>query len=224
MAFCRQCGKQLEQDTRFCSSCGTPTNEIYQRPSDQNQGNNAVNPLADNFSVWQGFVTGWTKYFNIRDRARRKEYWGWTLFILIFSIGASIMDSIFGFAANYGDYGMFTLLFSLAILIPGITITIRRLHDTGHSGWIYFWLCIAPVILLFVIIIFAVFSLAGSINGMFDMYNLYYVILEALGPFIALTIMLFIWMLVGSIILLVFLCTDSAPGDNQYGPNPKQPR
>ena len=65
---------------------------------------------------------------------------------------------------------MFYILYALAVLIPGVAVAVRRLHDVGKSGWM---------------------------------------ILIALIP------------LIGAIWLIVLYVTDSNPGDNEYGPNPK---
>jgi uncharacterized membrane protein YhaH (DUF805 family) len=109
------------------------------------------------------------KYAEFKGRARRKEFWMFVLFNLIISIGLSIIDSVLGTKTANGT-GLLNSLYSLAVIIPSIAVAVRRLHDTNHSGWVWF---------------------------------------------------LFLIPIVGWIILLVFLCTDSIPGENKYGPNPK---
>lgn len=79
------------------------------------------------------------KYAVFSGRARRKEYWMFFLFNIIIAIVLGILDSIFSLP------GILTTLYFLAVLIPGIAVSIRRLHDTGRSGW---WLLIGfiPVV------------------------------------------------------------------------------
>jgi uncharacterized membrane protein YhaH (DUF805 family) len=67
-------------------------------------------------------------------RARRKEYWMFVLFNLIFSILAGIIDDILGLNFESGG-GMIGSLYGLAVLIPSIAVSVRRLHDVGRSGW-----------------------------------------------------------------------------------------
>lgn len=70
-----------------------------------------------------------------RGRARRKEYWMFVLFQYIFFICAVILDGVFGFSWVETGFGPITISFSLFLIIPGFSLTIRRLHDTGKSGW-----------------------------------------------------------------------------------------
>lgn len=79
------------------------------------------------------------QYADFNGRARRKEYWMFVLFNVIFEIVAWILDLILG------TYLVIITIYGLAILIPAIAVTVRRLHDTGKSGW---WILIdfVPVI------------------------------------------------------------------------------
>ena len=70
-----------------------------------------------------------TKYAEFNGRARRSEYWYFVLINILVSIGIYIMDAVIG------TFGVLGLLYSLAILIPGLAVSVRRLHDTGRSGW-----------------------------------------------------------------------------------------
>lgn len=76
------------------------------------------------------------KYSNFNGRSRRKEFWAFFLLCIAVSIGASIIDSILGMSTLIGGiYGPVTLLAALALVIPQWAVGIRRLHDTGRSGW-----------------------------------------------------------------------------------------
>ena len=68
-------------------------------------------------------------YAGFSGRARRKEYWMFQLLNILFLGVAATLD----FAA--GTYGVIYILYSLGLLIPGLAVTVRRLHDTGKSGW-----------------------------------------------------------------------------------------
>ncbi|MFJ6834932.1 DUF805 domain-containing protein [Streptomyces sp. NPDC091209] len=104
------------------------------------------------------------KYATFNGRARRQEYWMFALINVIIYVALLVIDlSLLG-------TGVIAPLYELAVLLPSLAVGVRRLHDTGRSGW---WTFIALV------------------------------------P------------LVGGIILLVFLASDTKPEANQYGPSPK---
>ena len=109
------------------------------------------------------------KYIVFSGRARRKEYWYFVLFNTIIGFVLGIIEGLAGIAPGT-EYSVLAILYSLAVLLPGIGVSIRRLHDTGRSGW---WLFIALI------------------------------------P------------LIGSIILLIYMVSDSQAETNQYGPSPK---
>lgn len=117
------------------------------------------------------FTKCFKKYADFSGRARRKEFWMFFLFYFIFAFVLSIIDGLIGWGFGEGTFGPLYLIFALATLLPYLAVTVRRLHDTGRSGWWYFIMLI-PIV----------------------------------GP---------IW-------LIVLLATDGEPGENQYGPNPKE--
>jgi len=73
---------------------------------------------------------GFSNYANFSGRAARPAYWYWTLFVVIGSILASIIDAAAGSQA-----GILNLVFSLGTLLPSLAITARRLHDIDRTGW-----------------------------------------------------------------------------------------
>ncbi len=80
-------------------------------------------------------------YADFEGRARRSEYWYFTLFNIIISYG--LMGMMF---LGEGMYFMYfvSVLYSLASLIPSLAVAVRRLHDIGKSGW-YFLVFLIPV-------------------------------------------------------------------------------
>jgi len=74
------------------------------------------------------------KYAVFSGRARRKEYWMFILFHSIFTILAMILDNVFGIAGSQG-YGPIYGIYCLALFIPSLAVSFRRLHDVGKSGW-----------------------------------------------------------------------------------------
>jgi uncharacterized membrane protein YhaH (DUF805 family) len=109
------------------------------------------------------------KYATFDGRARRREYWVFTLINTLVIFGLAFVNTrLFG-QSEYG-FGLLNGVYALAVFLPSFAVTVRRLHDTGRSGW---WLLIGIIPLL------------------------------------------------GGLILLVFQCQDSEPGDNRFGANPK---
>jgi uncharacterized membrane protein YhaH (DUF805 family) len=81
------------------------------------------------------------QYFDFSGRARRKEYWMFTLFSMLISWSFSILDFAFGtFYFTIASY-----IYSLLVLIPSLAVIARRLHDIGKSGF-YFFLLFLPII------------------------------------------------------------------------------
>jgi uncharacterized membrane protein YhaH (DUF805 family) len=96
------------------------------------------------------------KYADFNGRARRSEYWFFVLFTAIVSVVGSVLDAIFGVRSGaYGGTGPIQGLLQLALLVPGLAVGARRLHDTGRSGW---WLLIGliPIVGWIVLIVFFV--------------------------------------------------------------------
>ncbi|MDD8024760.1 MAG: DUF805 domain-containing protein [Paracoccaceae bacterium] len=95
------------------------------------------------------------KYVTFSGRATRPEYWWFVLFIVLGQILLNIIDSMLfntggvshgpGFWAYRGNSGPLSGLFGLAVLLPAIAAGVRRLHDTGRSGW---WLLITFIPLI----------------------------------------------------------------------------
>lgn len=94
------------------------------------------------------------KYVSFNGRARRKEFWYFFLANLIISIPLVIIDSIIGVQVLSG-------IFSLAVLLPGISCGVRRLHDLGKSGWFYL-LGLIPLVNLYLIYLFATEGVRGD--------------------------------------------------------------
>lgn len=94
------------------------------------------------------------KYVDFSGRARRSEYWYFFLFTLLVDIAASIVDAIIGSDLGAGT-GIVSLIAGLALLLPGIAVAIRRLHDTSRSGW---WILIGliPLVGWIILIVFYV--------------------------------------------------------------------
>jgi len=93
------------------------------------------------------------KYAVFSGRARRAEYWFFVLINALISGALGLIEWITGLAPNT-ESSVLAGIYSLAVLIPAIAVTIRRLHDTGRSGWwmlLVFIPCIGLILLFFLI-------------------------------------------------------------------------
>ena len=151
------------------------------------------------------------RYAEFSGRSRRKEYWmfflGVVLFYIVMSflmagvIGAGAMSmgddatgaGFVGAMAGAGIIGIVFLLIGLALIIPGIAVGVRRLHDIDRTGW---WMLAfyGPYLLGFVL----AFAGAPELAGVLTLISL-----------------------AGFVLLLVFAVLPGTPGPNRYGPDPK---
>lgn len=88
------------------------------------------------------------------------------------------------------------VVFGLVIFLPSIAVTVRRLHDIGHSGWWY--------------LLFAVLTALPCIPRLLHLTGFWSIFLSTLA-------------LAASIAYIVIMCIDSQSGENKWGPNPKEP-
>ena len=95
-------------------------------------------------------------YTNFKGRARRNEYWMFGLIVTVISLGTFVVDGIF-FPGKF----LITNLFFLAILVPSVAVGVRRLHDTGRSGW---WLLLTVAFIFGLIALIILLALDSNIG------------------------------------------------------------
>ncbi|GHT90439.1 aminopeptidase [Betaproteobacteria bacterium] len=88
-----------------------------------------------------------TKYADFEGRAGREEFWMYTLFVILVFIPLSIVAAIAFAISNILGILLFGVLVLAAIglFVPSLAISVRRLHDTGRSGWWYL-ICVIPIV------------------------------------------------------------------------------
>lgn len=119
----------------------------------------------------EAIQSGFKNYVTWRGRASRSEFWWWMLFVYLVQIPFSIIYSIsvqnlvnagtleIGMFFNWAYYLM--LVVSLVLVLPSISVLIRRLHDTDRSGG-WYWILLIPVVGTIVLL---VFTLSASTPG-----------------------------------------------------------
>jgi uncharacterized membrane protein YhaH (DUF805 family) len=82
----------------------------------------------------EAISSGFSNYVNFSSRAARSEYWFWALFFALVYLVTAIIDVLIMSAGN-GGIGVLSGLAALALFLPSLAVTIRRLHDLDRSGW-----------------------------------------------------------------------------------------
>jgi uncharacterized membrane protein YhaH (DUF805 family) len=100
------------------------------------------------------------QYADFNGRARRTEFWMFTLFSVLASIVLGLVDALIGTASFVGtgsgfvySPGLLGGLYGLAVLIPTLAVTVRRLHDQDKSGW-FILLGLIPIVGGIIVLVF----------------------------------------------------------------------
>lgn len=155
-------------------------------------------------------------YVDFKGRAQRSQFWWWYLFIIIVNVVLGAIESAAGLQmgksatdVTVGDTvipvvnqgaGLLTSVFSLVVLLPTLAVAVRRLHDTGRTGW---WI-IAPLLAYLVAGVLVAIAIAAGAGPL---------VLAVLG-------LGFIVGAILAIVLLVFYIQKGTAGPNTYGPDP----
>lgn len=175
--FCPHCGAEVRQKVMYCTNCGRPLDPSKEFCMGCGKRVREKEHSYKNVNFVEAYKRFWKKGLKFEGRASLSEYWfailwnviinmALVLLLVVFTLVAAVV--IFGSGENTAAILLITLLacgvYELATLIPTLALTVRRLHDTGKSG---------------------------------------FYVLIGLIPF-------------GSIVLLVFLCEQSDPNENEY--------
>lgn len=95
-----------------------------------------------------------SNYVTFSGRAQRSEHWWFVLFVALTSVAAMILDNLLGLTWDTVGDGPIQTLAGLALLLPGISVAVRRVHDLDRTGW---WVCIflIPIIGVIIFLFFA---------------------------------------------------------------------
>ena len=102
------------------------------------------------------------QYVDFKGRARRAEYWNFVLFNTLISIVLTLIDIVLGTGAMAGGYGVIGTLYSLAVFLPFLGVSVRRLHEVGKSGWFSLVVLIPLIGIIWLLVIFCMDSQRGE--------------------------------------------------------------
>jgi uncharacterized membrane protein YhaH (DUF805 family) len=146
--------------------------------------------------LWQNFVDTVTNhYMDFNGRVGRAQFWYYIAVAVVLGIGVSIVAAIVTH--------LLSTLFALALLLPNLGMTVRRLHDTGKPGiWALLLLVPFLVQILLGLMIFSV--------GMWGIFGMLYAFIQLVS----------LASLVALVIIIYFCVQPGDAGDNAYGPPP----
>jgi uncharacterized membrane protein YhaH (DUF805 family) len=146
--------------------------------------------MDKNQTYFDNFIAN---YANFSGRATRKEFW-------LFQLAAFVVSLIITIIVSFSEkLGIINTLFSLFIFIPSISVSVRRLHDIGKSGY---WLL--PGIIMSIMLIILIPLL------------IYLAIFSNFESFLGASTLLVLIALVYNIVMLVFFVTPSQKTKNKY--------
>jgi len=151
-------------------------------------------------SIGDAIGEGFFNYMNFNGRASRAEYWWWMLFVIAVVAIAAGADQ---FAFPGWTLSPFAMLVVLAAALPSLSVTVRRLHDSGQAGWWVFLAVLAKVLF------------AGGVAAV--------VLEQPLHPWEAMGTA-YVWIPLAliatlGVILIVLVLRPGDEGNNRYGPN-----
>jgi len=86
-------------------------------------------------NFFEAVSSGFHNYVNFSGRAVRSEYWYWTLFATVVVAVLGAIDQLLYPGARIGTFSIVDMIISLALVLPSIAVSVRRLHDIDRTGW-----------------------------------------------------------------------------------------
>mgnify|MGYP001413078382 FL=1 len=182
LVYCEICGKELQIDSAFCGNCGSAQSTPFTP---------AIKEM-DRVGFREAISMAIRNYFVFKGRSTRAEYWWWIVFLILATIPLTIAGLIIPLLGQ---------AFQLFTLIPSISLTARRLHDIGKSGWWQLWFT------LFMFVIWIFFGVSIAIFFILDMGEWVFILPLCIS---------IIASIIGSIWWIVWMCRKSNPGPNKY--------
>lgn len=141
MKYCSNCGTRFNDGDSFCQNCGAPFSPAL--GVNVNQGAQVYSEPKD-YNLFTAWISMWKRAFDFKGRSRRKEYWLAAIANALFYSLAVFIIFILGImitgTTNSGESALpyivfaFSTIYILAAFIPGLSLAVRRLHDTDQSG------------------------------------------------------------------------------------------
>jgi uncharacterized membrane protein YhaH (DUF805 family) len=108
----------------------------------------------------EAIQSGFQNYVGFSGRAARSEFWFWVLFAVIVSFATQLLDGMI-FGEEFGQFGLLSGIAALALFLPGLAVSVRRLHDRDKSGW-FILLHFIPLVGFIILLIW--FCMRGTVG------------------------------------------------------------
>ncbi len=156
------------------------------------------------------------QYATFRGRATRPEFWWWQLAIFLGSIAVSVVDEAIKSAVGIQ---IAAPVFVLALLVPTLAVSVRRLHDSGLAGW---WI-LAPYAATALGVVACIAGFLVAFGPLFfgDTHDS-----SAVGVMVFMVLVAggYLMGFIGAVLNIVLMARGSTQGPNKYGPHPMAPR
>ena len=154
---CPDCNKEMSDAATDCPNCGRPNADVSTIENSDKKENVGAK-VKQKMGPVEAYIGAMKKYGTFKGRATRAEHWYfWLAFFVIGLIIASVSNVI---GISLDSVEAMGGIFLLVHLLPCIAVTVRRLHDTGRSGWWYL-ISLVP----FGGLVILIFTLQDSMSG-----------------------------------------------------------
>lgn len=157
--YCSHCGSDIQVGDKFCSSCGAPVESQQHYYNAQSTYQFSQQPQQESYQHYRSFTQSheryaepvgpvsfaqavrmfFTRYTDFNSRSGRSEFWYVVLFLTLVNLALQFLIE------ELRMIGWVPSIWSLVILIPGIALCVRRLHDIGKSGVFFLW-ALLPIV------------------------------------------------------------------------------
>ena len=134
--FCPKCGSPITPNDAFCSSCGHQLGASVIPKQQNTKAANASGTVMQWYEWWPYNVRN--RYVDRTGRASRTEYWCYVAVNSLIGFGLVIVEEVLGLFPTTDTYVLQTL-FNWGVIAPFVCTGVRRMHDTGKSGWNLAW-------------------------------------------------------------------------------------
>ncbi len=164
MSYCTKCGRDVEKGLAVCPYCGQDIIE--------NGGDSGGTATPRKFNLFTAYMEMLKRYSEFGGRSSRSEFWYaylmdfiiavifGVIYIVMLSLALALESDGIGIAGML--VALLAFLYVLSTMIPRIALHIRRLHDTGKSGWFYLLSLIPEVGMIVVLVLCALEPQAGE--------------------------------------------------------------
>lgn len=136
--FCKHCGKEIPENSKFCRYCGENVDISYLEKKSDKMKQSEVEQSQEQDQEQPNFIVNYfnviKKYVEFTGRASRREYWMFILANILIYLGLGLFEGLLGVYPESDD-SVFVTIYQLFILLPSLSVGVRRMHDANESGW-----------------------------------------------------------------------------------------